>query len=175
MKRKITDIFHPGEIEAQRRFNSKTEWTERAVDAANQLYKQAIDEDSAFFIEAQKFFFIATSDDKGNCDCSFRGSEDDSKGESQPAILVVDSKTLVFPDYSGNKMYNSLGNILSNPKIGILFVSFTSTSRLRVNGRAEIVEDSEAYSHIWSTSRRYVRVTVDQVFTNCSRRIPNAV
>ncbi|MBE9541394.1 MAG: hypothetical protein IMF01_03675, partial [Proteobacteria bacterium] len=84
MKRKITDIFHPGEIEAQRRFSSKTEWTERAVDAANQLYKLAIDEDSSFFIEAQKFFFIATSDDKGNCDCSFRGSEDDSKGESQP-------------------------------------------------------------------------------------------
>ena len=173
MTRKITDIFHAGELEAQKRYNGKLTWSVRAVNAVNHLYREALDEDSAFFIEHQKFFFIATSDEKGNCDCSFRGTETDSSGEEQPAVIVIDPKTLLFPDYSGNKMYNSLGNILSNPKIGILFISFPNALRLRVNGTAEIIEDKDAYSHIWETANRYVRVSVDQVFPNCSKRIHN--
>lgn len=172
MNRKITEIFHSGELEAQKRFNKNSKWTERAVNAVNHLYKEAIDEDTAFFIESQKFFFISTSDENGNCDCSFRGSEDTPSGESQPAVIVIDSKTLVFPDYSGNKMYNSLGNIISNPKVGILFISFASASRIRVNGKAEIIEDQEVYNQFWSTSRRYIRVSVEQVFNNCAKRIP---
>lgn len=172
MKRKITEIFHTGELEAQKRFNKNSQWTERAAEAANHLYKEAIDEDTAFFIESQKFFFISTSDEKGNCDCSFRGTEETPAGESQPAVIVIDSKTLVFPDYSGNKMYNSLGNILSNPKIGMLFIDFENASRIRVNGKAEIIEDQEAYNQYWPTAKRYVRVSIEQVFNNCAKRIP---
>ena len=175
MTRKPTDIFHSGELDAQGRYNSRTEWTERAIAAVNNLYKQAIDEDAAFFIEGRQFFFIATSDSDGNCDCSFRGTEQDETGKLQPAVFVEDPKTVIFPDFSGNKMYNSLGNILANPRIGMLLVDFPSASRLRVNGRAEIVEDPDSYKHKWSTAKRYIRVTVEQVFWNCSRRIPKSV
>lgn len=174
MIRKPTDIFHPGELDAQSRYNPGRTWTERAVVAVNHLYKEAIDEDTALFMEGRQFFFIATSDSNGNCDCSFRGTEQDETGRQQPAVFVEDAKTVVFPDYSGNRMYNSLGNILVNPHIGMLFLDFQTASRLRVNGKAEIVEDQAAYKDKWSTARRYVRVKVEQVFWNCSKRIPKS-
>ena len=172
MNRKITEIFHSGELEAQNTFNNKTEWSDRAVSAVNNLYRETIDEDKAFFIEGREFFFISTSDNDGNCDCSFRGTEESNEGKQQPAVIVVDHKTLIFPDYSGNKMYNSLGNILANPNIGILFIDFSSALRLRVNGHAEIINNQNNYKDKWSTAKRYVKVTVNQVFWNCTKRIP---
>ncbi|MBW6477732.1 MAG: pyridoxamine 5'-phosphate oxidase family protein, partial [Chromatiales bacterium] len=145
MTRRPTDIFHQGELEAQERYNPGAEWTERSVTAVNRLYKQAIDEDTAFFIEGREFFFIATSDNEGNCDCSFRGAEPDERGIQQPSVFVENANTVVFPDYRGNRMYNSLGNIIVNPHIGMLFINFHTASRLRVNGVAEIVENETAY------------------------------
>ncbi len=175
MTRKLTDIFHPGELDAQSRYNRGTAWSDRTLAAVNQMYKQAIDEETAFFVEGRQFFFIATADNHGNCDCNFRGTEQNETGAQQPAVFVEDPKTVVFPDYSGNKMYNSLGNILVNPHIGMLFLDFPTASRLRINGKAEIIEDPDAYKQKWSTARRYVRVTVEQVFWNCSKRIPKSV
>jgi hypothetical protein len=84
----------------------------------------------------------------------------------------LDAKTLVFPDFSGNKLYNSLGNILVNPHIGMLFVDFQNRSRARVNGAAKIIEDKRAYEDIWPTAQRYVRVAVQQAYPNCRARIP---
>jgi hypothetical protein len=175
MQRKLTDIFHSGELDAQRRFNRQTEWTDRAAALANNMYKQAIDDETAFFVEASPFFFIATSDSNGNCDCSFRGTENDRTGKQQPAAIVMDAKTVVFPDYSGNKLYNSLGNILANPHIGMLFIDFPTATRLRVNGCATIIEDPNRYKERWSTAKCYVQVTVDQVFWNCHNRIPRSL
>lgn len=175
MHRKIDEIFHPGELEAQGLFHQKTEWTERAVAAANYMYRETIDEDKAFFIENREFFFISTADSDGNPDCSFRGTEHNKDGQLQPAVWVIDHKTLVFPDYTGNKMYNSLGNILVNPKIGMLFIDFPSAMRLRVNGQAEIINDKHSYKDKWSTAKRFIKVTVNQVFWNCKKRIPESV
>lgn len=135
MNRKITDIFHPGELEAQRRFNPDKEWTERSIAGVNRLYQRAIDDETAFFVEGREFFFISTADAQGHCDCN-------------------------------------LGNIIANPHIGLLFIDFANAQRLRVNGQARIIEDPAAYRHKWSTAKRYVHVTVEQVFWNCAKRIP---
>ena len=175
MIRKVTDIFHSGELEAQRLYNSHEQWSEREVAAVNNLYKQAIDDETAYFIEGQSYFFISTSDNTGKCDCSFRGTEEDKEGYTQPAVIVIDPKTLIFPDYSGNKMFNSLGNIIVNPHIGILFIDFPTATRLRVNGHAEISQDMNGHQEKWPTAKRYVRVTVEQVFRNCSKRIPESM
>lgn len=172
MARELNDIFHAGELEAQRRFNPVAAWSGRAVEALGRMFRQAIDEETAFFIEGREFFFIATADAQGRCDCSFRGTEPGMDGQPQPAVRVIDPSTLVFPDYSGNRLYNSLGNLLVNPHVGLLFIDFPNASRLRVNGRATIVEDRAAYGRTWSTALRYVRVGVEQVFWNCARRIP---
>jgi len=85
---------------------------------------------------------------------------------------VLDHKPLVFPDFSGNKLYNSLGNILDNPYIGMLFVDFQNRIRARVNGRATILDDKAAYAHIWPQALRFVRVEVTQAYPNCKARVP---
>ena len=173
--RDIADIFHAGELEARERFDKKSVWSERAIEAVNRMYMQALDDESKKFIEACRFFFISTADDQGSCDCSFRGTEDRDDGKSLPAAVAVGRETIVFPDYSGNRAYNSLGNILVNPRVGMLFIDFPSARRLRVNGTAKIIENREAYSHHWKSALRFVQVGVDQVFWNCAKRIPGSV
>lgn len=170
MNRRREEMLHAGELEAQARFEKNGVWPDQAL---GRMLRTAVDEETALFIEGLQFFFIATSGPGGHCDCSFRGTEPGADGAMQPALRVMDPHTLVFPDYRGNRLYNSLGNILVNPHIGLLFLDFPSASRLRVNGAARIIETPDTYRHIWSTALRYVEVTVEQVFGNCSRRIPS--
>lgn len=89
-----------------------------------------------------------------------------------PVCKVIDTKTLIFPDYSGNGLYNSLGNILRNPHIGMVFVDFSRLSRARVNGRASIKEPTAEILSIWPKAQAYVQVDVEQVYGNCPARIP---
>jgi len=158
-------VLHDGEIEAQRRFG-----VTREGQAMSRVLRDRLSPGMTAFIEAQPFFFIATANDRGDCDCSFRGSQ-----HPDPALKVIDPTTLVFPDYSGNNLYNSLGNILSNPHIGLLFVDFAHPARARVNGRAEIIEDPAVYQTIWPEALRYVKVSVVQAFPNCKQRVPMLV
>ncbi len=115
------------------------------------------------YLESLDFFFIATADKAGNCDCSYRGGV--------PAVKVLDEKTLLFPDYPGNGAFQSLGNIVENPHIGMLFIDFTHQQRLRINGRAEILDDAALCAY-FPGSIQVVRVSVEQVYRNCSARIP---
>ena len=87
-------------------------------------------------------------------------------------MVVANARTLIFPDYRGNNLYNSLGNMLVNPNIGMLFIDFPNAQRLRVNGSTTLIDDPGTYREIWTTALRYVQVTIEQVFGNCSKRIP---
>jgi predicted pyridoxine 5'-phosphate oxidase superfamily flavin-nucleotide-binding protein len=167
--RKRNEIMHEGELEAQRRYVREDLWTETAL---NGMFKKEFNAATAGFVEKQQFFFIATANDKGQCDASFRSTEIGSDGIMQPATKVPTSSELVFPDYSGNNLFNSLGNIIVNPNIGMIFIDFRMAMRLRVNGRAEIIENSAQYSNIWSTAYRYILVAVEQIYWNCTQRIP---
>ncbi len=77
---------------------------------------------------------------------------------------------LVFPDYDGNGMFRSLGNIRGNAWVGLLFIRFERPARLRVNGRAEVVTDDPLLAQM-PGARRLVRVRVQRVFPNCPRYI----
>ncbi|MHB8301576.1 MAG: pyridoxamine 5'-phosphate oxidase family protein [Acidobacteriaceae bacterium] len=167
--RKKHEMLHEGELEAQRRFGAEQTWNDFSLNA---MFLDRIPPGLAMFLEAQPFFFISTANHRGECDCSFRGVEFDNSGQPCLPIKVLDEKTLAFPDYRGNNLYNSLGNILVNPHIGMLFVDFQSRSRARVNGRAEIIEDKGAYAEIWPRALRYVKVVVEQAYGNCNARIP---
>lgn len=123
-------------------------------------------------MEVLPFFFIATANDKGECDCSFRGREYDAAGQADPLLKVIDPHTLIFPDYGGNNFFNSLGNLVVNAPIGMLFVDFSLRLRLRVNGAACVITDREAYAREWPTAQRYVQVQVAQAYGNCPSRIP---
>ena len=131
-----------------------------------------INEIAAGFIQSLPFFFIATSDKEGNCDCSYRGCEFYEDGRRQPPVKAMDAKTILFPDFAGNKLFNSLGNMLVNPRIGMLFIDFENALRLRINGKVKIIEDVNLYQELWPGAQRYIKVTVDQVFGNCRKRIP---
>lgn len=163
--------LHEGELEAQQRFGVEGfDWTEGKLEA---MFQKTISAERAAFFESLPFFFIATANARGECDCSFRGREHDASGAPFPLLKVVDEKTLVFPDYSGNKLYNSLGNIITNGHIGMLFIDFQTQRRVRLNGLAIVVADPSSYASIWPNAAQYVRVTAQQVYGNCRSRIPS--
>ncbi len=165
----IGNIFHEGELEAHRRYCADKPLAPISLGG---MIRKEIPLPLADFLESQPFFFIATSNHLGQCDCSFRGREFNISGEAYPLLKVLDTKTIIFPDFSGNNLYNSLGNIIVNPNIGMLFVDFQNRSRVRVNGTAEIIEDKNTYSKIWPSALRYIQVRVEQAYPNCNARIP---
>ncbi len=162
-------IDHIGEIEMRKRFPSSYEWDEYSLP---QMMRPKISAPLARFIQQQTFFFIATANNFGHCDSSFRGSDSDSEGNKIPACIVLDESTLIFPDFPGNGLYNSLGNILTNPHIGMLFIDFNRQTRARINGKTRIVEINNDILQIWPTAQSIVHVDVEQAYGNCPARIP---
>ncbi|MGH8107398.1 MAG: pyridoxamine 5'-phosphate oxidase family protein [Arenimonas sp.] len=120
------------------------------------------DEDRAF-IERSAMFFIATADADGHPDCSY-------KGGLPGFVHVLDDHTLAIPDYDGNGMYRTWGNVLCNPHVGLLFLDFEQPKRLRVNGTAQVVKDDPLCS-AYPGCVFVVRISVARIFPNCPRYI----
>lgn len=118
------------------------------------------DEDRAF-IERCPMFFVATADASGHPDCSY-------KGGLPGFVRVLDNRTLAFPDYDGNGMYRSWGNVVANPHVGLLFLDFENSRRIRVNGTAQIRADDPLCAE-YPGSVFIVRVTATRIFPNCPR------
>ena len=88
-------------------------------------------------------------------------------------MLFRSPGTLEFPDYDGNSMFRSLGNILRSPPVGLLFVRFDgSSTKLRINGRAEIVDDPAVVA-AHPGAKLVVRVTAQHIYPNCPRYVPD--
>ena len=68
------------------------------------------------------------------------------KGGDVGLVKILDKKTAIFPSYNGNGMFLSMGNILNNAEIGLLFISFERPHRVRVQCRAELVNDEKLKS-----------------------------
>lgn len=126
-------------------------------------------DDDRQLIESVPFFFLATAS-ADSVDCSF-------KGGAPGFVRVTGDRELVWPDYDGNRMYRSLGNIRENQRVGLLFLRFDGqnfdglAARMRINGRASIDESSVAVESM-PGAKRLVRVAVDHIFPNCPRYIP---
>ena len=117
------------------------------------------------FIERSPFICIATSDLAGNCDLSPRGD---------PAgfVRILDDRTLLIPERPGNRIADSLRNMLANPHIGVLFFVPGVTDTFRVNGRATVTVDAEllAPSAVEGKSPLLgILVDIDQAYTQCSK------
>lgn len=163
---KHENIFHKGELEIQKKYGFENFWTDEIIHSRiffsfNEISKQ--------FIESLPFFFISTSDADGNCDCSFRGIEDIPN--PGPALKIIDDKTLIFPDFSGNNLFNSLGNMHVNPHIGMLFIDFKRALRMRLNGKTSILDNAAEYKNLWPGALRIISVTIEQLYPNCQQRI----
>lgn len=118
------------------------------------------DEDRAF-IESRPAFFVATADEQGRPDCSY-------KGGLPGFVRVLDDRTIAFPDYDGNGMYRSWGNVVVNPHVGLLFPDFEHPKRLRVNGTASIRAD-DPLRDAFPGAVFIVRVLATRIFPNCPR------
>src|ERR1700738_1442886 len=123
-------LYHNGNRQLQDRFDSR-----RIADRLEQvtLHDRFTADDRAF-VGRCAMFFLATADAHGQPDVSY-------KGGMPGFVRVIDDQTLAFPDYDGNGMFKSLGNILVNPKVGLLFVDFEQPHRMRVNGTASVADD----------------------------------
>lgn len=118
------------------------------------------DEDRAFIARCA-MCFVATADADGRPDCSY-------KGGLPGFVRVVDARTLALPDYDGNGMYRSWGNVLANPHVGLLFIDFESPKRLRVNGRARVAADDPLRAELPGCVF-VIRIEVERIFPNCPR------
>jgi len=83
-------------------------------------------------------------------------------------VRVLDDRTLAIPDYDGNGMYRTWGNVLVNPHVGLLFLDFEQPKRLRVNGKAQVRDDDRLRADFPGTVF-IVRVTANKIFPNCPR------
>jgi predicted pyridoxine 5'-phosphate oxidase superfamily flavin-nucleotide-binding protein len=115
-------------------------------------------------VETAPFFWLATADDDGWPDVSYKG------GRPGFARVLDDDRTLAFPSYDGNGMYRSMGNIAANSRVGLLFVDFEHSKRLRVKGTAKLHRD-EAMLAGWPGAELVVTVAAVKVFFNCPRYV----
>lgn len=152
-------MYHEGSRRLQDRFEARA-LADRMVERI--VHDTFSDEDRAF-IESRSLFFLATADAEGRPDCSY-------KGGLPGFVRVIDASTLVFPSYDGNGMFKSLGNIVVNAHVGLLFIDFESPKRLRVNGRASVSADDPLRGE-FAGAQLVVRVTPEAIFPNCPRYI----
>lgn len=125
------------------------------------IVRSAFTAEDRAFIQGCSMFFIATADAQGQPDCSY-------KGGLPGFVRVLDEHTLAIPDYDGNGMYRSWGNVLVNPQVGLLFLDFERPKRLRVNGVATVGEDDPLRSE-FPGAVFIVRVNAMRIFPNCPR------
>src|ERR1700682_3705770 len=102
------------------------------------------------FIESRDMFFLSTIDHQGRPTVSYKGGD-------PGFVRVLDDKTVAFPCYDGNGMFYSMGNLLGNGQVGMLFVNFEKPHRLRLQGTASI-DDNDALLQEYAEAQLVGRV-----------------
>jgi len=152
-------MYHDGNRHLQDQFDSR-----RIADRIEQVVVHThFSDGDRDFVNRSSMFFLATADAEGQPDVSY-------KGGMPGFVRVVDEQTLAFPDFDGNGMFKSLGNILVNPKVGLLFVDFEHPDRMRVNGIASVSDDDPLLGEI-PGAQLIVRVRAERIFPNCPRYV----
>lgn len=160
-----------GEHALQQRYGT----TERAERFYRQQVLDHLNQRMRGFIARQEMLFVASADATGECDCTFRAGP--------PGFVeVLDAHRLAWPEYRGNGVLASLGNISENAHVGLLFVDFfRDVIGLHVNGCAEVVDDATMRAEYSNLSvdpvpgrrpERWVRVRVDEAYVHCAKHIP---
>ncbi|ULA62919.1 MAG: Pyridoxamine 5-phosphate oxidase [Nitrospira sp.] len=165
-----------GEQQAQEQFGT----THRAAAfQANQVLDH-LNGPMQQFIARQEMAFIATASASGACDCSFRAG-------TRGFVAVLNEKTLVYPEYRGNGVLASVGNILENPHIGMIFLDYyLTTMGLHVNGQAHVLTPNamEGMPNLppgileamqvkgGRHPESWILVNVEEAYVHCSKHVP---
>ena len=139
--------------------------TTKMADRIEQLASHSeFNDDAKGFIEHAEMFFLTTINDKGQPMVSYKGGD-------TGFVKVLNGNTLIFPSYDGNGMFLSMGNIVGNAQVGMLFISFQTPHRIRVQGTATISQDAALLTH-YKEAEFVVTVTLSELWQNCPRYIP---
>lgn len=151
--------FHHGSRSLQDRFDTRA--LADRIDTL--LVRDTISDADRAFIGDRDMFFLATADVDGRPTCSYKGGE-------PGFVRVLDPRTVAFPNYDGNGMYLSTGNVLVNPAVGMLFIDFERGHRMRLEGEASIdLQDPLVVEY--PEAQFVVRVRARAVYPNCPRYI----
>jgi len=152
-------MYHEGNRKLQDQFDSR-----RIADRLEQVtVHDELTDGDVELIEGSTMFFLATADLDGWPDVSYKGG--------RPGFVrCLDRKMIAFPSYDGNGMFRSLGNVVVNDRVGLLFLDFDHPHRLRVQGLATAAGD-DPLLETWDGAQLVVRVAVERAFPNCPRYI----
>ena len=157
---KHKEFFHEGMREFQDLFDGRR--TADAIEKNRKHYKFWQDEKE--LIENSKFFFIASSWN-GYIDCNIKSGD-------PGFIKIIDDNVIEYPEYDGNSMYRTAGNISKNPNVALLFVNFDGkTRRIRINGHASIYRDKASLRKHFG-AKFVIRIKCE-IYPNCPRYVPN--
>jgi uncharacterized protein len=173
----VTAYEQPGSA-AERALQEQCGTTERA----NRFYETQVTSRLTHamqeFIGRMEMAFIATADAAGECDCSFRGGP-------PGFIRVLDDQTIAYPEYRGNGVMASLGNMLQNPHVGVFLVDFIwDLIGLHVNGYARVVSPAQIRAtelglpepeHSGRRAEHWVMISVIEAYIHCSKHIPKLI
>ena len=165
----------PGRVSGERMLQERWDTRERA----DQFYRlQVLDHLNARmreFIGAQEWMFLATSDASGACDSTLRAGP-------PGFVAVLDEHRLAWPEYRGNGVMASRGNLVENPHVGLLFIDFVRDQiGLHVNGRARLVDDGDLradYPQLpvdlvpGRRPEQWVAAEVEEAYIHCSKHVP---
>lgn len=155
----MSGMYHEGSRELQDRYDTRR-LADRLADV--KVHDRFTPEDREF-IERLDMFFLATADAAGQPTCSYKGGD-------PGFVRVVDDRTLAFPNYDGNGMYLSMGNLAMNAAVGLLFIDFERQRRMRVDGTAAILPGDELLA-LYPEAQFVVRVAARHIYPNCPRYI----
>ena len=170
----MTEQRLKGEQKLQKKYNTRK--------SANSFYNTQVlnflNPEMQKFISEQEMVFLSTADAKGECDASFRAGP-------KSFVKVLDNNTIIFPEFKGNGVMASMGNIIENPQIGLMFIDFFDSSiGLHVNGKAEIITERQAGKLVnpidkanaekdgKHKTKLWIKVEVEEAFIHCSKHIP---
>src|SRR5262245_53643409 len=134
-----------------------------ADNVEKRLVLTAVSDEHKAFIESRDMFFLSTIDDRGRPTVSYKGGE-------PGFVRVLNDTTVAFPCYDGNGMFYSMGNLIGNAHIGMLFISFETPHRRRPQRDARVADDDPLLAD-YPEALMVVRVAVTEIFRNCPRYV----
>ena len=152
-------LYSPAARALQDRFDTRR-LADRLADV--KVHDRFTPEDRAF-VERMDMLFLATVDGAGQPTCSYKGGD-------PGFVTIVDDRTLAFPNWDGNGMYLSMGNVDATHRVGILFIDLERQRRMRVDGTAELRHEDPLLD-MYPAAQFIVRVHAERVYPNCPRYI----
>lgn len=155
----MSDMYSPESRSLQDRFDTRR-LADRLLEV--KVHDRFTGDDRAF-LEHVDMFFLATVDALGRPTCSY-------KGGAPGFVAVLDDQTLAFPNYDGNGMFLSTGNVAATGAVGLLFIDFERQRRMRVDGTAWLTTGDPLLDR-YPEAQFVVRVKAERIYPNCPRYI----